>query len=147
MSTDRNHTQYKSSRTDGKDPVMTLEFFLERLYVKQPWRQFAACQGDMIDNYFGDESRGGGKPIKFCWTCAVNVECLRDNMEEPYGVWGGTVGKDRRAIKARQEKGLPTPAIQHGTVHGYKEHFKFGEVPPCPACIEAFDEQATAKAS
>lgn len=136
---------YRSSPSQGKEPMLTLDYFLERLYTRQPWREYAACKGDSIVNYFGDESRGGGKPISVCWTCAVNVECLLDNLGEPYGVWGGTVGKDRRAIKARKEEGSPAPDISHGTSQGYREHFKYGEVPPCLACVEAFDEEEEAR--
>jgi WhiB family redox-sensing transcriptional regulator len=44
------------------------------------------------------------KEIAICLACPVQVECLEHALEfnEPMGVWGGTVPKERRAMRRQR---------------------------------------------
>ena len=95
------------------------------------WMADAACRG--MDTSLFYPSRGANKDVvasrKICNACQVQEECLDYALSlverEDYGVWGGTSGRQRRAIreeKRRQAKleharssDWPTPT---GTVGG-----------------------------
>lgn len=76
----------------------------------QDWRVDAACKG-MDTNLFFPEGRKGHINIKksaearaVCARCPVRPECLRDNLHEVYGIWGGMGVRERRALRAEKAK-------------------------------------------
>lgn len=75
-----------------------------------------------------------------CAGCPVLNECREYAIEyRLIGVWGGTSGKERRAvIRARNRVPAPRPMLpeQHGSPSGYNLHRNRGEA-PCRACRDA----------
>lgn len=76
--------------------------------VPQPKADFStgACREYEVDVFFpgrGD-MHGIRRAIKICKTCSISEACLDFALEsnEPYGIWGGMTGKQRRAEKRRR---------------------------------------------
>lgn len=65
------------------------------------WREYAACQGTDGELFYPSEERGNAHDAKrICSRCPVRLECLEYALErrEKFGVWGGTVTKEREQI-------------------------------------------------
>jgi len=106
-----------------------------------PWIAQGACAGTPTVLFFPE--RGGDVlPAKaICTTCTVRNDCLRYALEDPdtVGIWGGTSGRERRAIRLGVpvgQVGRPRVDIKHGTVSGASAHQRRGEQ-VCDACREA----------
>lgn len=67
----------------------------------EPWRQFALCI-DQPPSFFFPESAESNAPAKrICEMCAVRLDCLDYAITtgQEFGIWGGTVGKERTSIR------------------------------------------------
>ena len=67
------------------------------------WTVDAACDGELTETYYPDERAETASRDVACGECPVQTECLNyalDNRER-YGVWGGTVWK-QRAVMLRE---------------------------------------------
>jgi len=66
------------------------------------WADDAACIEHPTVNFHPGRGESTAPARAVCATCLVRPECLTYALEEGMddGVWGGTTGKDRRAIKA-----------------------------------------------
>ena len=113
-----------------------------------PWIAQGACVGTPTVLFFPE--RGGDVlPAKaICAHCTVRDDCLRYALEDrdTVGIWGGTSGRERRAIRLGVPVGRPGPApkpIQHGTASGYNLHRHRGET-PCTDCRKANAAQSAA---
>lgn len=83
--------------------------------LEKKWLNKARCRGLGTDLFFvdhGTEVFRGGAPTKqvrdswekaklFCLDCPVMVQCLRDSLGEPEGVWGGTDPQERRKMREK----------------------------------------------
>jgi WhiB family redox-sensing transcriptional regulator len=74
-----------------------------------PWRLLATCSDPLItlDTFFPRRATGGiAAPAKaICHRCPVAVDCLREGIKEPAGVWGGLAEKERREAYRLQQEG------------------------------------------
>ena len=111
------------------------------------WRDLAACHfadGDWFDipNYSLKGQRNYCAPlIGVCSECTVRAECLEDAMSrnEPNGIWGGLLPKERRSLRRRRAGG--TISSKCGTEAGYAQHRRNNES-QCEDCKRA-NRQAT----
>ena len=77
------------------------------------WQAQGACR-DMDSNmfYYEDQERGPDKEQRIakakaiCETCKVKTECLEFAIQinERYGIWGGTTEEERQSIKRRRQR-------------------------------------------
>jgi WhiB family transcriptional regulator, redox-sensing transcriptional regulator len=75
------------------------------------WRRAAACLTMDPDLFFPISDSGPSEPQvrrakAVCSGCPVRLPCLQEALsaEEPYGVWGGLTGEERRPIIQRRRK-------------------------------------------
>lgn len=111
------------------------------------WRQRAACTG--MWGAFNIPHNSGravnahiARAKAVCSSCPVKAECLdaglANDLEHPddrYSIYGGLTPRERNGLR---HAGQP---INHGTPHGYKQHYNRGEH-PCDACRDAFNTYA-----
>jgi WhiB family transcriptional regulator, redox-sensing transcriptional regulator len=81
------------------------------------WRDGAACQDIEPDIFFPIGTTGPSllqieKAKKICGTCPVREPCLYWALEsgEDSGIWGGTTGEERRALRYLRGAGAPDRA-------------------------------------
>lgn len=86
------------------------------------WQQSAACRQADPEIFFDpsqDNKDSSGSPVRhlrraaakeFCASCPVVSECLREHIDEPFGVFGG-MDQDERAV-LRSQKVNMRPADQ-----------------------------------
>lgn len=81
--------------------ILGLVELLEARIDENPWRKDAACRGRPSWMFF--PGRGDHKTIaaakKICGACFVRDQCLQANLGERDGVYGGTTGHERRAMR------------------------------------------------
>lgn len=77
------------------------------------WQVQGACRGeDSTLFYYEDNERGDNKDNRtaaakaICDTCKVKTECLEFalQIDERYGIWGGTTPEERYTIKRRRQR-------------------------------------------
>ena len=69
--------------------------------TERNWVDEAACKGMDTDKFFpprGENQEHEGA-VAVCHTCPVRQECLRANIGEVMGIWGGTSGRERLRIR------------------------------------------------
>jgi WhiB family redox-sensing transcriptional regulator len=70
--------------------------------VGTSWRDHAACRGLDPEIFFP----GSSERVKFdiamsvCGECPVRTQCLDAHLMENEGIWGGTSGKQRKAMRS-----------------------------------------------
>lgn len=73
----------------------------ERRNAQASWRKDAACTGRPTWMWF--PSRGDVKTyeaaVRICRSCIVRTQCLRDNLDEPQGIYGGLGSGARQDIR------------------------------------------------
>lgn len=78
----------------------------------EPWRKYALCI-DQPPNFFFPESAQSNLPAKrICEMCAVRLDCLDYAIKtnQQFGIWGGTVEKERTSIRKMMAGGKWTLA-------------------------------------
>lgn len=79
------------------------------------WHNRAGCRGMGWDQFFGDDQSGRQPSLhpavlkqarKVCKACPVARDCLVWALTNPedYGIWGGTSGRQRKAMKELAEE-------------------------------------------
>ena len=119
------------------------------------WRDDALCRQVDPELFFPESGKSAGPAKRICNgdpgrdipPCPVRDACLAYALTEHMtGVWGGLSERERGRI--RRERGIrkALPPINHGTVSGYRTHYRRSE-PPCDDCRRAQAEYAAAKHS
>lgn len=72
------------------------------------WRDEARCRDapQEVFELFWDPSKGNDNyryALAYCQECPVAMECLDANINEPYGVVGGTTPDDRQRLRRRRK--------------------------------------------
>lgn len=88
------------------------------------WRHDAACRGMDVDLFFPhDKDWREAEPGKaVCAVCPVSDQCLLDNIDEPYGVFGGTTPIERRILRRQLGLRVERPEAKHGTESRYRHY-------------------------
>jgi WhiB family redox-sensing transcriptional regulator len=77
------------------------------------WQANGACRGEDSNLfYYEDNERGDHKESRtiaakaICGTCKVQTECLEFALQinERYGIWGGTTPEERNTMKRRRQR-------------------------------------------
>jgi WhiB family redox-sensing transcriptional regulator len=70
------------------------------------WRSEAACLGMDPAVFFPDKEESASRALLACASCPVQEECRTDAIErrEPFGIWGGTRGRQRQEIWRKQDR-------------------------------------------
>jgi WhiB family redox-sensing transcriptional regulator len=68
------------------------------------WWDRAACRAQGPKSFFAEgqgsePQRRVAEARKVCQGCSVRIECLEANIDEKFGVWGGTSVEERLEIK------------------------------------------------
>lgn len=79
----------------------------------QAWRDDAACVGLPNEIFFPETLTHDrfNEALRVCARCNVKDQCLRlvigfDDVDDKWGVFGGTTPKQRRMIRSHLAKGL-----------------------------------------
>ena len=104
------------------------------------WHERAACRGatDLMFPGRGD-CAGFARAKALCASCPVAEPCLAFAMEfeETEGVWGGTSGNERRALRKTQWEQLLTAQKRgHGLIETWRDGCR------CEMCEWNADRQA-----
>lgn len=89
----RNHEVPIGSRDDIRD------------INEKNWREYAACRGMPVDEFFAERGDSAGRIKKakaICKNCPVKRACLVVALQQDpdsWGVFGGTTAKTRRIIR------------------------------------------------
>ena len=112
------------------DPVASL-------IGRPPWMARAACRNTDTATFFPRRGEPSDAALAVCSHCPCRGPCLEFALAEPMitGVWGGTTGKERRAMR---EPAGPVE-IRHGTAAGYSLEQR-RHLPHCPNCRRAHAE-------
>jgi WhiB family redox-sensing transcriptional regulator len=90
--------------TDASDQA-DLGQWLASLTRRPSWHARAACRGIGADRFVigrGANLATTARAKAVCSGCPVTAECLDFALADPdaVGIWGGTTGQDRRAMRA-----------------------------------------------
>ena len=90
--------------TDESDQA-DLGQWLAELTRRPSWHSRAACRGHSPSAFVlarGANAAVMARARAVCDRCTVTEECLAFALADPYamGVWGGTTGRQRRAMRA-----------------------------------------------
>lgn len=80
------------------------EFTLEELLHRPAWHARAACRGMDPDAFFPARGESVSAALDVCAGCPVRAECFDFAMAQEsslHGVWAGTTGRRRRALRGR----------------------------------------------
>lgn len=85
------------------------------------WRKLASCRNKFVDFWFppvdvGNISQYFSVAKAVCDRCPVWKLCLNDGMDENWGMWGGLMPNEIKAIKAEGAHLKP-----HGTPTRYRQ--------------------------
>jgi WhiB family redox-sensing transcriptional regulator len=68
------------------------------------WMKFRPlCAESDPETFFPSKGDNPGAELarRICRRCPMTADCLDHNLDERYGIWGGTSEKERRVIRAR----------------------------------------------
>lgn len=70
------------------------------------WYDRAACRGLDVELFYAEEPGSTSQALRICGSCPVREPCHETAMaeREPFGVWGGTPGRQRRRIFRREDR-------------------------------------------
>lgn len=86
-------------------------------YRPKSWKKMGACRGRDTSWWFAEKEEISelGKYIgakTICREmCPVRWQCLADNIDEPYGIFGGFDREERVAIRTGPGKIITTPVL------------------------------------
>lgn len=71
------------------------------------WMSEAACVGMDPAIFFIDTRRTKNREetraaLDACESCPVSDQCLEENIDETFGIWGGKTAEERRKIRAHE---------------------------------------------
>jgi len=80
----------------------------------QAWRDEARCVGMPSEIFFPEALKENrfDAALKVCALCPVTDQCLRlviglDDVDDKWGVFGGTTPKQRRLVRYEMDRGVP----------------------------------------
>lgn len=83
--------------------VTRLDLFRGPTREPEGWRDGANCRDALItpavDPWF-DNAQHEDLARRICASCRVRVECLKDGLEDEYGIWGGWSPTERDRLRA-----------------------------------------------
>ena len=64
------------------------------------WEEHARCRQYDPEIFFAPRARAERRAKTVCAKCSVKVDCLAYALQSriEFGIWGGTTGKERRAL-------------------------------------------------
>lgn len=95
-------------RAPGKAPQPTANSLSEYVaYFTEPWRKEALCIDQPALLFFPESSQSNLQGKRICEMCPVRLECLEYAVStyQEFGIWGGTVGKERGQIRKMMARG------------------------------------------
>ena len=112
------------------------------------WWNDAACRGLDTNLFYPGRGESVDEAKAVCNVCTVRDECLADALEhgDKFGIWGGTSEHERRPIRRDVKRARD---ITHGTLTGYRDHYRYNVLPVCKFCQDArsrWDEYAPSRA-
>lgn len=103
-------------RPPGRAPRPTPNSLSEYVaYFTETWRKLALCIDQPAGLFFPESSQPNLEGKRICQMCPVRLECLEyavTNHEE-FGIWGGTVGKERGKIRKLLAEGVDIANALH----------------------------------
>jgi WhiB family redox-sensing transcriptional regulator len=77
---------------------------LAELISRPTWHARAACRGEDVSTFILERGQSDKAAQRVCASCPVRGECAGYAMADPelVGVWGGTSGRQRRAMREGQ---------------------------------------------
>ena len=94
------------------------------------WQKKANCVGLDPDLFFPgrNEPEKVREALAVCRGCVVREECLEANIGEPDGIWGGTSGKQRQALRRQRRNQPKPPPDRQSQARALRQHgFSVGE--------------------
>lgn len=79
------------------------------------WQQDAACRGTDPALWFPDQGVPTASLLAICHACPVRLDCAATHLDEPYGIWGGMTGAQRRQVRRRAAAAGWTPRRQEAS--------------------------------
>lgn len=102
---------------------------IDRLLDRGTWRDEAACRKSDPEMWYSDDTYSGIAARTICGDCPVRVDCLRDGITDPFGIWGGWSAAERRRLRERM-RGLDKEAkaliIEQAAITGPR-HLKLSD--------------------
>lgn len=76
-----------------------------------PWHEQALCRTHLEVDFLTRHQAEQARAFQVCGRCPVRVECLEYALADPFltGVWGGTDGAARRAIRRNRKAADASP--------------------------------------
>lgn len=99
-------------RPPGKAPQPTYNSLSEYdPFFTEPWRHEALCIDQPAAMFFPESSQSNLPAKRICEMCPVRIECLDYAITtfQEFGIWGGTVGKERSQIRKLVVRGHSLP--------------------------------------
>lgn len=87
------------------------------------WRNHALCKGKLVDIWYPpleaeNQEQYYAVAREVCNRCPVWKECLKDGIDENWGMWGGLTTLERSIFKPKPKKTALKP---HGTPTRYRQ--------------------------
>ena len=86
-------------------------------YNPPSWKKLGACRGRDTSWWFADKDKPEelgkyiGAKVICKEMCAVRWQCLADNIEEPFGIFGGLDAEERVNIRTGPGKVINNPVL------------------------------------
>jgi WhiB family redox-sensing transcriptional regulator len=113
----------------------------DQLDVAHPdWHAYAPCRG-LTDLFFPGQGEDVSAARAVCATCPYTEPCLRENVGERYGIFGGMTAHQRQQIRMGRspKSGTPgRPKQGHGTRACYLAGCK---CEPCHDAHRVYDRE------
>ncbi|MDP8928474.1 MAG: WhiB family transcriptional regulator [Actinomycetota bacterium] len=80
--------------------MASTQMFVRQTLVHDGGLERAACSGADVELFFSIEEEEQQRALAYCSRCEVRQQCLEAAIanREMYGIWGGTLESDRRAL-------------------------------------------------
>jgi hypothetical protein len=87
------------------------------------WRDAALCRGKLLDIWYApldadNQEQYNAVAREVCHLCPVWIECLKNGINEQWGIWGGLTPLERSVFKDKPKKTALRP---HGTPTRYRQ--------------------------
>ena len=87
------------------------------------WRKHALCKGKLVDIWYPpleaeNQEQYHAVAREVCNICPVWKECLKDGIDENWGMWGGLTTLERSVFKSKPKKTALRP---HSTPTRYRQ--------------------------
>ena len=92
--------------------------------MSDDWKAKANCKGLAPELFFPErnEHEKVRQALAVCRGCVVRDECLEENLGEQFGIWGGTSGKQRVALRRQRKQTSTPPRDRQIQAHALRTH-------------------------